>query len=132
MIGSSWANSQYFNPRHIGGLVLWLDGADPSANGVLPSNGTGLQTWVDKSTQGNDFSQATSALRPTFQTNIINSRPAILTNGSTQYMSCSTSNGFPTGGNGRAMFVVCRTGAITGTNNLQYFVSIGQYTADNA
>jgi hypothetical protein len=37
-----------FSPKSIGNCALWLDGADPAGNGVVPSAGN-LTTWVDKS-----------------------------------------------------------------------------------
>lgn len=43
-----------FTPRQIGGLALWLDGADPAGNGVIPANNTTLTVWKDKSGIGND------------------------------------------------------------------------------
>ena len=43
---------QYFNPKQIGGSVLWLDGADPAGTGTAPANGSTLTTWVDKSGAG--------------------------------------------------------------------------------
>ena len=45
-----------FSPRQISGLGLWLDGADPAGNGVIPANGATVSTWVDKS--GNGYNAA--------------------------------------------------------------------------
>ena len=121
MEGQFWANTQYFNPRQIGGLVLWLDATDPAANGVQPSNGTSLATWVDKSTRGNNFTQGTGANQPTFQTNIINGKPCILANGTTQTMSGGVT-GLPTGSQGRTFFIVFN---IVSHSSLHYFFSHG-------
>jgi hypothetical protein len=38
-----------FVPTQLGGLSLWLDGADVIGNGTQPATGTNLITWVDKS-----------------------------------------------------------------------------------
>jgi hypothetical protein len=38
-----------FTPRQIPGLILWVDGADPAGNGVIPADGATVSTWVDKS-----------------------------------------------------------------------------------
>jgi len=38
-----------FTPKNPGNCVLWLDGKDPAGNGVQPSNGDTVTTWVDKS-----------------------------------------------------------------------------------
>jgi hypothetical protein len=43
-----------FSPRSIAGLGLWLDGADPAGNGVLPASGATVSTWTDKSGNANN------------------------------------------------------------------------------
>jgi hypothetical protein len=43
-----------FSPRSIAGCALWLDGADPAGNGVVPANNTAVTTWVDKSGNANN------------------------------------------------------------------------------
>jgi len=43
-----------FTPRQIAGCALWLDGADPAGNGVVPANNTAVTTWVDKSGNANN------------------------------------------------------------------------------
>ena len=61
VIGSS--KSIYgFDPRSMGGCILWLDGADPTklysdtAGTTLATVGNPVRRWKDKSGQGNDFS----------------------------------------------------------------------------
>ena len=49
-----------FSPRQISGLGLWLDGADPAGNGVLPANGATVSTWVDKSGNANNGTSGTA------------------------------------------------------------------------
>lgn len=44
--------STAFSPTSIAGCQLWLDGADPAANGVIPANGATISTWNDKSGNG--------------------------------------------------------------------------------
>ena len=44
-----------FTPTSISGLTNWYDGSDPNANGILPSNGTTISTWKDKSTNANNM-----------------------------------------------------------------------------
>jgi hypothetical protein len=83
MIGSRGMLYQTFNPRNVGGLVLWLDATDPAANGVQPANNAAIASWVDKSTAANTVSQGTGANQPTYKTNIINSKPVVRFNGST-------------------------------------------------
>ena len=45
-----------FSPKSIPGASLWLDGADPAGNGVVPANNTTITTWNDKSGQANHVS----------------------------------------------------------------------------
>lgn len=87
MIGSSFGNIQYFNPRKIGNLMVWLDATDPSANSVLPANGAAISSWVDKSTQGSTVVQATGANQPIFNTNQLNGHPGITFNGTTTFLN---------------------------------------------
>jgi len=47
-----------FSPRSISGLLVWLDGTDTSATGLVPANGGTLSTWFDKSGNGYNFTQA--------------------------------------------------------------------------
>jgi hypothetical protein len=44
-----------FTPRQIGGLALWLDGADPAGTGVAPTSGATITSWKDKSGSANHF-----------------------------------------------------------------------------
>jgi len=41
-----------FTPRILPNLAVWLDGKDPLGTGTLPSAGSTLATWVDKSGNG--------------------------------------------------------------------------------
>jgi hypothetical protein len=61
-LSSKWQISLGYyipSPLVISGCRLWLDGADPSATGVQPSNGASVSTWVDKS--GNSNSPTSSS-----------------------------------------------------------------------
>lgn len=107
MFGPRWGNIQYFNPRQIGGLVLWLDATDPDANGILPVSGTNVASWVDKSPLGNSATQGTGANQPLFLAGFdsyFNPKPAIDFAG-TQFMSVGTTS-FPTADQGRTIFMV--------------------------
>lgn len=57
--------STAFSPTSIAGCQLWLDGADPAGNGVIPSPGTIITTWADKSGLGNN---GTGFNSPTYTT----------------------------------------------------------------
>jgi hypothetical protein len=39
----------------ITGLINWYDASDPNGNGIIPSNGATISTWVDKSTYANNM-----------------------------------------------------------------------------
>jgi len=57
-----------FNPTNLVECSLWLDGSDPLATGLQPTNGTGISTWYDKSGRGNNataFTVITSVATPT-------------------------------------------------------------------
>ena len=73
-----------FIPTQVSGCVLWLDGADPAGNGVIPANGASITTWTDKSGLGNN---ATGGVSPTFNTSGINSKGTISFNGTNSYLN---------------------------------------------
>lgn len=59
-----------FDPRRLGNLLVWLDGADSSTlfdattGGSLPANNGGVGRWEDKSGNGNHATQGTASSRP--------------------------------------------------------------------
>ena len=59
-------NSYRFSPVSLPSLAGWYDAADPLGTGVLPANGSVLQTWFDKSANRNNATQATLGNRPTY------------------------------------------------------------------
>ena len=61
-------------PTQISSCVLWLDGADPFANGILPTNGSTIGTWKNKGTSAINIVNSGS---PTFSNAIINSNGAV-------------------------------------------------------
>lgn len=58
-----------FVPTTLTNLSLWLDGADPAATGSVPSDGSTLSTWVDKS--GNSRNLITRSGTVTWNTNSV-------------------------------------------------------------
>ena len=56
------------SPLSIPGCQLWLDGVDPAGNGVQPSNGATVSTWVDKSGNGYNATVAPSRIAGTYST----------------------------------------------------------------
>lgn len=56
----------------ITGMRALFDGNDPDGNGVAPSNGSAITTWVNKGSISTTMTQASSTRRPTYATNAIN------------------------------------------------------------
>jgi len=97
----SLRNTSYFNPTLVGGCSLWLDGADPAGNGVIPANGTSITSWVDKSLSGNTCSNASSPNSPVLYSSILNGKsvlsftgPAVLNTTTSQWLD-NTVMAFP-------------------------------------
>lgn len=70
-------------PLSIPGLVAWYDAS--RITGL--SDGAAVATWEDSSGNGNDLTQATAGLRPTYQTGELNGLPIVREDGSDDYMS---------------------------------------------
>lgn len=117
MFGQYWGNTQYFNPRQVGGLVLWLDATDPAGNGTQPANLSSVSTWVDKSGSGNTLTQATGANQPTYRTNSLNSKPTVRFNSLTTFMQKTSASSL---GTQATVFVVGKTNG-NGSNRGTFF-----------
>lgn len=92
VIGEWWANVQQpFKPSTLPDLGLWLDGADPNGNGVIPSNNTPVATWYDKSGNSNNFSNSNVSTQPVFITNYTGNNGSVLFNGSTTNLTATYS-----------------------------------------
>lgn len=76
-------------PDTLTGLVLWLK-AD-AITGL--ADGAAVASWLDSSGAGNSVSQGTSADQPTYQTSVLNGKPALHFNGTSYFLSRTT--GFP-------------------------------------
>jgi hypothetical protein len=97
-----------FIPTSITGCALWLDGADPAGNGVVPANNAIVSTWVDKSGNSKNGSQVNN---PTYDL----ARKAIYFTGSSQYYTLPDST-FPTGNTSYSYFIIVNfTGLGTGS-----------------
>lgn len=84
-----------FSPSILPGLVLWLDGNDPAGNGIQPTTGSKIATWVDKSTAVHNFTQGTVLPQPVFNSNVVGTLGSIFFNGS-QHMECPYTPDFNT------------------------------------
>ena len=105
-------------PLSVSGLVIWLDGDDPSATGSKPSNGTAISSWVDKSQSGmiTSFTQATVGNRPVYASSALNSRGGVTFTGSSSHSisTTMTTSNLNLGTNTFTMFFVL-TGATGGS-----------------
>jgi len=110
-----------FSPLSIQGCVLWLDGADPSATGVLPTSGTTVATWVDKSGKGNNGTSIGNAGSALWSSNSLNGYPTIIFDGATgSYSGTITTNS----GSTLSMFVVAYINQGTSANNYPRLISL--------
>jgi len=64
-------NRYRFSPVSLPSLAGWYDAADPLGTGVLPTNGSLLQTWFDKSANKNHATQPNVGSRPTYSSSNI-------------------------------------------------------------
>jgi hypothetical protein len=104
-------------PLTLGGLVLWLDANDPAADGTQPSNNSNLSSWVDKSGNKNNATQATGANQPLFKTNMSGGLPAIEFDGVNDFML--TTNTLTVGDN--TIFVVQKILTVADTRLLFWY-----------
>jgi hypothetical protein len=93
-------------PLTISGCIQWLDGSDPDGNGIEPSDGTLVSTWVDKSGTGNDGTSS-GGDRATFNVSLRNSLGGMTFSNGNNYDFTIT--GFPLGGSARTVFLVYRS-----------------------
>jgi len=71
-----------FKPTDIPSLVCWLDPNKISSQ----LDATAVTTFIDRSGNSNDFTQATAANKPTFQTNEVNGRAVVRFDGSNDFL----------------------------------------------
>src|SRR5665213_2171264 len=109
-----------FNPRQLGNILTgWWDGNNPNGNGILPSNGAPISSFVDLSGYGNVFSQATGGSQPVFSASAKNGRNAILLTNSHFMTTINPPNGFTFGSNPRSLILVFSlTNTIIGNNHI--------------
>ena len=61
---------KYFNPRTISGLQFWIDGADRTS--ITFASANRMNGWNDKSGNGYNLSQSTTAYQPIYFSNYVN------------------------------------------------------------
>jgi len=123
----SLKNTSFFNPTLISGCTLWLDGADPAGNGVVPANGATVSSWVDKS--GNGLTVSAASSQPTYSTNAANRLGTVSFNGSQSLTAGSVTGEKLIGNSGNcAIFVVMRVNNSPG-RSMPFSWDDGTYTA---
>lgn len=95
-----------FSPPDIAGLQLWLKAYE--ITGL--SDGDPVTTWEDSHTSNNDFTQATAAKKPTYQTNEINGLAVVRFDGTDDILTAAN---FLSATAGTVFAVVRLTSAIT-------------------
>lgn len=75
-----------FYPTNLDNCKLWLD-----ATRINQADNTAVATWDDLSGNNYNATQATSANRPTFRTNQINGKPAVIFDGTNDTLSVPSS-----------------------------------------
>jgi hypothetical protein len=78
-----------FLPTSIPGCALWLDAADTT---TITKTGSNVTQWNDKSGNGNNATQSTSASQPTSGVSTQNGNNVITFTGTTKFMSYGTTN----------------------------------------
>jgi len=101
----------YFNPTLIAGCQLWLDGTDPLGNGSVPTNGTVISSWKDKS--GKNVT-TTGVNNPTY---LSSAQGISFTNSSAQYYSLPNGT-FPYGDSSYSYFIICNWNGNSGPYGL--------------
>jgi hypothetical protein len=124
---SSGQMSQYYSTRNVAatamlntipGLQLWLDANDPLGTESVPSNGSTVSLWVDKS--GNGYN-ALATGGPTITTGSQNSLPGITVNtGTSNPVTTFYSSPIPPGTfiNGLSLFGVYKSLGSTSSNSV--------------
>jgi hypothetical protein len=116
-----------FIPTSITGCTLWLDGADPAGNGVVPANNATVSTWADKS--GNGLTVSAASSQPTYSTNVVNNLGTVAFNGSQSLSAGSVIGEKLLGNSGNcAIFVVMRLNNSPG-RSMPFSWDDGTYTA---
>ena len=105
------------DPRYVTPCSLWLDAADPQ---TITLNGSTVSSWSDKSGNGYNATQATSANQPTYDS----TSKSLVFNGTTTFLSVNAPNilrNVP----GATVFIVRKYTNITDANTIAFAVSTG-------
>lgn len=75
-------------PSELGSAHTWL-----KADSLALSDGAAVSSWTDSSGNGRTASQATAGNQPTFKTNILNGKPVVRFDGTTDFMTVAVNAG---------------------------------------
>ncbi len=97
--GTKYTIGTTFHPANLPGLQLWLR-ADAITDLL---DGGAVTSWPDSSGNGRHASQSSASFRPSFRAIARNGRPAVLFNGTSQFLDGPSANW-------RSVFAVARCG----------------------
>src|SRR6266849_1499298 len=119
--------SDFFLPTYLS-VDTWYDAFNPDGSFTIYSNNTALSAMTDLGTKGNNQSQATGLLQPTYVTNALNGYPAVNFNGA-QTMAAANGSGNTYNG-AMSVFVVFSTPNVNPTHIARFFNKVGSWGAD--
>jgi len=108
-------------PNQIPSLNLWYDASDSNSayiqdsGGAAPTNGEGVEKWIDKQGAGRDANQTTGTRQPTWQASQQNGLGTLLFDGSNDVMTLNPIGSWALGLPGQTTYVVVKANALTGT-----------------
>lgn len=97
-------------PSDLSGLTLHL-----KADSLSLNDGDSVSTWADQSGNSNDATQATASNQPKYKTGIINGEPAVLSDGSNDFLDLPSLG--ISGSDNRHVFIVGRYQTLTLNEN---------------
>ena len=107
-------------PNQIPDLNLWYDASVSDSafiqttGGVAPTNGQGVQKWIDKRLLGRDANQTVGTRQPSWQANQQNDYGTILFDGTTDVLTLNPIGDWALSLSGQTTYVVVKANALTG------------------
>lgn len=121
--GNGGGSFQEWSPTLLPGCILYLR-AD---RGITIA--TGVSQWNDLSTAGNNATQGTGGIQPTFEAAGFNGKPSVLFNGSSFFLSA---NGVATSETGSNIPITCIAAVQSTANVAADAISFTSSASDNA
>jgi hypothetical protein len=109
------------NPNAIPNLEIWYNADIASATNFgtnIPTTGTGVKTWTDRSGVGHDANQSVSNKQPLWVSGVKNGYGIIRFDGSNDVLSINPLIGWARGIANYTLFIVGKASALTGTPNM--------------